>query len=79
LPLFHKIIKIMTVTIELLQEDAMAHLKHLEKLNILKLLVPQTTPTPAKKTPKSRFAGRISKATGQILHQQYAQMREEWT
>ncbi|TAK49529.1 MAG: hypothetical protein EPO28_00675 [Saprospiraceae bacterium] len=67
----------MTITVELLQEEALALLRNLERLKILKLLLPEKQPA-GKTTRKSRFAGRISPATAKQLHQQLAQMREEW-
>ncbi len=71
----------MTITVELLQEDALPLLQNLERLHILKFVLPTKTkpaPKPSSKAKKSRFAGRISKKTAEILHQQLAQMRDEW-
>jgi hypothetical protein len=67
----------MTITIELLREDALPLLRYLERLKVLKLLRPEIQHS-KQANQKSRFAGRISQATAGQLHQQLAQMREEW-
>jgi len=67
----------MTITIELLREDALPLLRYLERLKVLKLRLPEIPPSKQVKN-KSRFAGRISPATAGQLHQQLDQMREEW-
>ena len=67
----------MTITIELLREDALPLLRYLERLKILKLKLPEALPS-KQANQKSRFAGRISQATAGQLHQQLVQLREEW-
>lgn len=68
----------MTVTIELLSEEALAILKDLERLKVLKLISPPLKPTIKKGAKKSRFAGRISADTAEQLQKQLIEMRKEW-
>ncbi|MEO6760457.1 MAG: hypothetical protein ABIO24_13445 [Saprospiraceae bacterium] len=66
----------MTISVELLHDDALTLLRNLERMHILKLVLPVKTngqPKPA----KSRFAGRISPTTANQLHQQLKEMRDE--
>lgn len=67
----------MTISVELLHEDALALLRDLEKMHILKLELPKKTEQHTKAT-KSRFAGRISQKAGKELQEQLKGMREEW-
>jgi len=68
----------MTVKIELLREDAMSLLRYLERLHVLKVILPEPQEAPKKPANKSRFSGRISVAAANELHEQLNEMREEW-
>jgi hypothetical protein len=68
----------MTVKIELLREDALTLLQYLEQLKVLKVLKAGKKQAPKSPEKKSRFAGRISAETAELLHQQLAEMRNEW-
>ena len=68
----------MTVKIELLREDALPLLRYLERLNVLKVLLPKTKEVHPKPANKSRFSGRISVDAANQLHEQLNEMREEW-
>jgi len=67
----------MTISVELLHEDAIALLRDLEKMHILKLVQPKKTEQHSKTT-KSRFAGRISQKAGSELQEQLKGMRDKW-
>lgn len=65
-----------TVTIELMNEDAMALIQQLERLNILRLIKPIQLEQPPKK--QNKWAGSISKSTAQNMLLQLDQSRNEW-
>ena len=63
-----------TVTIELLNEDAMVLIQQLERLNVLRLI----KPTVVEKNPKNKWVGSISRSTAQNMLLQLDQNRKEW-
>jgi hypothetical protein len=66
----------MQITIELLNDHALHLLRDLEKMSIIRVINMDEMPVNiAPVIGKSRFAGRISKATVENLHQQLHQMR----
>jgi hypothetical protein len=76
--LFKNILK-MQVTIELLNDHALNLLRDLEQMSIIRFLKTETdVKQPSLQPSKSRFAGRISKATAEKLHHQLIEVREEW-
>jgi hypothetical protein len=66
----------MTVTIELYNQSALQLLKQLEEMNILKLIVPvkKTVERPKKR----RWAGSISRETGDKMLNYLEKSRNEW-
>lgn len=62
------------ITVELLNENALKLLQQLEKLNILRLVLPQTKKEPIKR----KWAGSISKETAQKMLESTDQSRNEW-
>lgn len=63
----------MVLKIEILNNNALSFLKNLEQLQWISV-----KDDAAPKTPKPRFAGRLSKKTAENLHLQTQQMRDEW-
>ena len=63
----------MVLKIEILNNNALSFLKNLEQLQWISV---NTDAAP--KTPKPRFAGRLSKKTAENLHLQAQQVRNEW-
>lgn len=64
-----------TITVELMNENALSLLKQLEQLKILRLVSTKKQPT---ETPKRRWAGSISKETANKMLQNVEQSRNEW-
>lgn len=62
------------ITVELLNDQAMALLKQLEKLKIIRLVVSKKTI----ETAKRQWAGSLSKETAIKLLQHIEQSRDEW-
>ncbi len=66
------------ISVELLNDEALKLLQVLEQLKIIRLS-PKTKETPAvSEPPKRRWAGSISKETGDKLLQHIEQTRNEW-
>ncbi|MEM6320770.1 MAG: hypothetical protein AAF960_24095 [Bacteroidota bacterium] len=63
------------ITVELINENALALLEQLEQLNILRLVTPQKQ---ANNQPKRKWAGSISKETADKLLQHIEKSRNEW-
>ncbi len=63
------------ITVELLNDNALALLQQLEQLHILRL-VAETKKT--NDTPKRQWAGSISKETAEKMLQEVEQSRKEW-
>ena len=61
------------VTIELLNDKALALLQQLEQLKVLRLVKPQ------EKTKKRRWSGSISKDTAEKMLLSVEKSRSEWT
>lgn len=62
-----------TITVEIRNSYALKLLQQLERFHIIKLISPKKT-----KDVADKFAGCISKKTGQSFHEQLSQMRLEW-
>lgn len=64
-----------TITVELLHDDALALLRQLEQLQILRLVTTEgQTPPP----PSRRWAGSISKETASKMLRHIEQDRSQW-
>lgn len=63
-----------TISVELLDEDALKLLHQLEKLNIIRVVSEE----PVKNNPKRRRAGSISKTTADKMINYLNQSRNEW-
>lgn len=67
------------VTLEIFSEDALKLLQQLEVMQILKVINSDNSPPmPQPPTRKSRFAGTISKKTGDMLLLHVQKTRNEW-
>jgi hypothetical protein len=62
------------ITVELLNDQALALLKQLEKLKIIRL-VKSKKPI---ETPKRQWAGSLSKETAEMMLQHVEESRSEW-
>ena len=68
-----------TVLIELTNHRAIALLRELEELNILKILKQTKLPKAVKsQNLADRFAGKLDAATAASFHQQLKESRQEW-
>jgi hypothetical protein len=75
---FEKKSAMQIISVELLNDEALKLLQVLEQLKIIRLS-PKTKETPAaSEPPKRRWAGSISKETGDKLLQHIEQTRNEW-
>lgn len=63
-----------TVTVELLNEHALALLQQLEQLNLLRLV----QASPSAEAPPRQWAGSISRETATALLESIEKSREEW-
>lgn len=63
------------ITVELINDNALALLQQLEQLNILRLVATKRQPA---EQPKRRWAGSISKETATKMLQYAEQSRNEW-
>ena len=64
-----------TITVELINDNALALLQQLEQLNILRLVAAKKQAT---EQPKRRWAGSISKETATKMLHYGEQSRNEW-
>jgi hypothetical protein len=62
------------ITVELLNDQALALLKQLEQLKIIRLVVSKKTT----ETPKRQWAGSLSKETAEKMLQHVEESRSEW-
>jgi len=65
-----------TITVELINEQALQLLEQLEQLQILRLIKDSDTPTSSPN--KRQWAGSLSKETAQNMLHQLDQSRNEW-
>ena len=67
------------ITLEIFSEDALKLLRQLEIMQILRVIKSENPqPTPQPPTRKGRFAGTISKKTGDMLLLHVQKTRNEW-
>lgn len=67
-----------TVTVEIKNEKALALLRNLESLQLLRILEDSPSKTKTKQKLSERFAGSISKERAEELQKELTKMRNEW-